>query len=80
MRNDFVHYKPKTRNTQDFQKDFDSLLSFFKKRKVSLNPIADYTGNPFPHGMMSHSIAQWAIDSVSKFIEEFETAIGGTAK
>ena len=76
IRNDLVHYKPLFRNTQESLDDYRDLIEFLKKRRLLLNPIADYSSDPFPHGIVSFSIANWAVDSVNGFNSEFERVIG----
>ena len=75
LRNWLVHYKPKTLSILSPEKILDHVRDRFAE-----NPLLDAAGpnNWFPHHALSAGCAQWAVDSVQAFIEDFVKVTGST--
>ena len=74
LRNDLVHFKPewiKLPSSDDFGPDDIHRYEKMLCGKFSPNPLASQ-GNPYyPDKCLGHGCAEWAVNSVVKFTDEF---------
>jgi len=73
LRNALIHFKPELDTDQKQHTKLEARLS----GKFAFNPFLDGTGNPiFPSKCFSVGCAEWAIKSVSDFVNAFYDKLG----
>jgi hypothetical protein len=79
LRNDLVHYKPKTikvPSSDDYVPDDIHRNEKRLRNKFALNPLVG-AGNPFyPDKCLSHGCAEWAINTSIMFADNFYATMG----
>ena len=73
LRNSLIHYEPEY--IESAFKNTDAKLHKYQKfleNKIEINPFATTLDNFYPTKIISYSFCQWAINSVSSYIKEFE--------
>ena len=71
LRNELVHFKPKSLGG-----DVEHKLARQLRGKFAENKLMDGSGNPwFPDKCLGHGCAQWAVASVTNFADQFFAAI-----
>ncbi|MGE5443122.1 MAG: hypothetical protein ACM3SR_00780 [Ignavibacteriales bacterium] len=72
LRNELVHYKPKTLGGSDIHKFENSL-----RGKFPLNALMNGSGNPFfPDKCLGYGCAQWAVNSCKNYVDTFFAKLG----
>jgi hypothetical protein len=72
LRNELVHYKPKTLGGSDIHKFENSL-----RGKFPLNALMNDSGNPFfPDKCLGHGCAQWAVSACKNYVDAFFLKLG----
>jgi hypothetical protein len=72
LRNELVHYKPKTLGGSDVHRFENSL-----RGKFPLNALMSGSGNPFfPDKCLGHGCSQWAVRSCKNYVDAFFVKLG----
>jgi hypothetical protein len=76
LRNALVHYKPEwDTDLENHKKIEDRLKSRFK-----INPFSHDNDAFFPKKCLGHGCAEWSVQSVIKFIQDFYNKMGFSPK
>lgn len=71
LRNSLIHYEPEwvdAHSNESYEEhEFEKLLS----RKFSINPLTGIGNSFYPDKCLSHGCAEWAVQTVITFIENF---------
>ena len=72
LRNSLIHYEPEY-IPSNFKNPDVKIHKFenYLKGKIEINPFATSIDDFYPIKIISHSTCEWAINSVSKFIDDF---------
>ncbi|MCA1397220.1 hypothetical protein [Bradyrhizobium sp. BRP56] len=73
FRNSFIHFKPAWDHEDDIHKG--NLVTALRRR-LPISPIYNANNFMFPYSLLTYECANWAVQSVRKFADEFCALIG----
>ena len=80
LRNRFVHYEPESiihmSSTDKKQEDMHQVERDLRNKFEPIKLDSFQHNNFYPDRCLSHGCAEWAVETVLKFIEDFTTKLG----